>query len=53
LAKRSKMFVKYCAESNTNGTGAKECAAHRGMELEHFSANWYHYVGQGTYREAR
>jgi hypothetical protein len=33
------------------GTGATECAAHHGMALEPFGADWYHYIGQGKYLE--
>jgi hypothetical protein len=50
--KRCHMFVKGCTLSSANGTAAKECEAHHGVVLKPFSANWYHYIGQGQNREA-
>ncbi len=47
-----KLFVKSCTLFGTNGTGARECAAHHVMAVEPFNANWYHYIGEGKYREA-
>jgi hypothetical protein len=40
IVKRCKLFMKCCKLSSINSTGARECAAHHGMALEHFSANW-------------
>jgi hypothetical protein len=37
---RRKFFVKCCTLSSANSTGARECAAHHGMALEPFNANW-------------
>jgi hypothetical protein len=34
------IVMKCCKLSSINSTGARECAAHHGMALEHFSANW-------------
>jgi hypothetical protein len=40
LMKRCKLFVKCCTLFSAKGIGARECAAHHGMALEPFSANW-------------
>jgi hypothetical protein len=40
LVKRCKLLMKFCTLFSTNSIGARECAAHHGMALEPFSANW-------------
>jgi trehalose-6-phosphatase len=40
IVKRCILFMKFCTLSSANSTGARECAAHHGMALEPFSANW-------------
>jgi hypothetical protein len=40
IVKRCKLFIKSCTLFSANSTGARECAAHHGIALEPFSANW-------------
>jgi hypothetical protein len=40
IVKRCKLFMKCCTLFSSNSIGARECAAHHGMALELFSANW-------------
>jgi hypothetical protein len=40
IVKRCKFFMKCCTLFIGKSIGARECAAHHGMALEAFSANW-------------
>jgi hypothetical protein len=40
IVKHCKLLMKCCTLSSANSTDAREYAAHHGMVLEPFSANW-------------
>jgi hypothetical protein len=40
ISEALQVFVKCCTLFSAKGIGARECAAHHGMALEPFSANW-------------
>ncbi len=40
IVKRCKLFMRCYTLFTANSIGARECAAHHGMALEPFSANW-------------
>jgi hypothetical protein len=40
IVKRCNLFMKCCTLFSGNSIGTRECAAHHGMALEPFSANW-------------
>jgi hypothetical protein len=40
ISEACKLFMKCCTLFSANSISARECAAHHGMALEPFRANW-------------